>query len=138
MSSRRRRSSASIARDSLELGLAAPEVIARRMTQFWLAGSRPSRRDQLEFYRMSAEKVAAFQESWNAMFLELCRANFELGLAFMGWPWSAASRDASARLSAQSQKALTAILGAGLAPVRRRAVGNVKRLRRAPPRKLRW
>jgi len=136
--STRRRSSRSIARDSLELGLAAPEVIARRVAQFWLAGSRPSRRDQLEFYRMSAEKAAAFQESWNAMFLELYRATFELGLSFMGWPWSAtASKDVSARLAAQSQKALTAILGAGLAPVRRRAVGNVRRLRRARPRKLR-
>jgi hypothetical protein len=120
-----------IARDSFELALAAPEVVAHRLARMWLAGNHPSRRDRAEAYRMSAEKVAAFHESWNAMFLELFRANFQLGVALMWWPWSTAiSGRPPAHLSAHGRRVAAAVLGAGLAPVHRRAVANAKRLRR--------
>jgi len=134
MPSRHPRTTRSIARDSFELALAAPEVVAHRMTRIALAGSRPSRRHQAEAYRMSAEKVAAFHESWNAMFLELCRANVQLAVSFMWWPWSAAIlRRKPGRLSAHGRRVAAAVLGAGLAPIHRRAVANAKRLRRVRP-----
>jgi hypothetical protein len=53
---------------------------------------------------MWAEKPAAFFQSWNAMMLEMYRANFALSMRV----WSA-----------------------GLGPIHRRAVANAKRLRRA-------
>jgi hypothetical protein len=121
-----------VTRDSLAVLLAAPEVVAHRVLRTWLAGDTPSQRDRAEFNRMSTEKVAAFYESWNAMFLQMYRANLRLALSSIWWPWSlATSRKASARLSAHAGRAVTAVLGAGIAPIRRRAVGNVKRLRRA-------
>jgi len=52
---------------------------------------------------MWAEKTEAFYESWNAMMLEMWRANVATSLR---------------------------VLGAGLAPVHRRAAANAKRLRR--------
>jgi hypothetical protein len=127
---RRRRSS--LASDSHALLLAAPEVVAHRVLRMWLSGGTPPPRDRAEFRRMSTEKVAAFYESWNAMFLEMCRANVRLAQVSIGWPWSRAmSRQAPARLSIQGGRAVGAVLGAGLAPIRRRAVANAKRLRRA-------
>jgi hypothetical protein len=98
----------------------------------WLSGGTPSPRDRAELHRMSTEKVAAFYESWNAMFVEMCRANVQFAQASIGWPWSLAmSRRAPARLSTEGGRAVAAVLGAGLAPIRRRAVANAKRLRRA-------
>ena len=132
MSRRFRNVHRTIARESAALAFAVPEVIAHRSLRLWLSGNAPSPRDRAELYRMSAEKIAAFHESWNAMFLELLRANVELALSSMWWPWSAAmSKRLPSRLSAHGQRALGAMIGAGLAPVRRRAVANAKRLRRA-------
>jgi len=123
-----------VARDSLAVLWAAPEVVAHRVLRMWLAGGTPSRRDRAEFNRMSTEKVAAFYESWNAMFLEMYRASLQLALSSIWWPWSPApSRKTSARLSAHAGRAVTAMLGAGIAPIRRRAVANAKRLRRGGP-----
>jgi hypothetical protein len=128
MSTRRRHTSRTIARDSYDLALAAPEVVARRVAGMWLAGKNPSQRDRAELHRMSSEKIVAFHESWNAMVLELFRLNVELALSAMWDPWRVVrSRRASARI----QQAVAAVYGAGLAPVRRRAVANAKRLRRA-------
>jgi hypothetical protein len=130
MSPRHRSRNQTIARDSYALLLAAPEVVARRALRMWLAGETPSRRDRAEFHRMSTEKVAAFHESWNAMFLAMYRANLQLAQSMWG-PWSMVmSRRMPARLSAHGGRAVAAVLGAGLAPISRRAVANVKRLRR--------
>lgn len=131
MSSGHRRRSRTIARDSYALLFAVPEVVTHRLVRMWLAGDAPSQRDRTEFYRMSSEKVTTFYESWNAMFLEMCRANLRLAQSSMWWPWSLpTSGKSSARLSAHGRRAAAAMLGAGLAPIRRRAVANAKRLRR--------
>ncbi len=63
---------------------------------------------------MGAEKIAAANEAWNAMALEALRANQRLTLSFM---------------QSLSEAAL-GIFGKGIAPVRRRAVANAKRLGR--------
>ena len=131
MSSSHRRSGHTLLRDVSALGVAAPEVVARRLLAMSLAGNAPSRRDQAEMYRMSAEKVAAFYESWNAMFLEMFLANARFAVTSMGWPWRGArSGSLMHRMSTHAARTTAAVLAAGVAPVRRRAVANVKRLRR--------
>jgi len=114
----------------MELGFAAPQVIAHRVMRMAVAGSSPSLRDRKEFYLMGAEKVAAFYESWNAMLLEMFCANLKslssAPLFWFSWPTSiGSSRAASARF----QRVTLAVLGKGVAPIHRRAVANAKRLR---------
>jgi len=117
---RRSRSSARLATQAFELSVAAPQVIALRLTRLAFVGLSPSARDRRELLRMCAEKVATFYESWNAMYLALLRANLNLALSpFQVW-WS----------PMRSQRTRLAILGHGLAPIRRRAVANARRLRR--------
>jgi len=131
MPSRRRRNLPSVVRQSAGLALAVPEVMAYRLTRLWLAGPRPSQRDRDEFHRMGAEKMAAFHESWNAMFLEAYRASLGLAFSALWWFWLGASPSRVAhRVTAQGQRAALTILGRGLGPVQRRATANAKRLRR--------
>jgi hypothetical protein len=127
------RRSRALAAQVTDLGLAVPQVLAHRVTRMLLAGSSPSARDRREFQRMSTEKVAALCESWNAMLVEITRANMELSLSsarlfLSGLPVTLRSSRAAA---AHVQRAAIGILGAGVAPVRRRAVANARRLRRA-------
>ena len=131
MPSRRRRNFPSMVRQSTGLAVAVPEVVAHRLTRLWLAGPRPSQRDHDEFYRMGAEKLAAFYESWNAMFLEAYRASLQLSFSPLWWFWLGAGlKRVAHRASAQSPRAVLAILGRGLGPIQRRATANAKRLRR--------
>src|SRR3954447_6439214 len=87
MPSRHRRRTPAIARQSAELALAVPEVVAHRLTRMWLGGARPSARDRREFHRMSSEKVAAFHESWAAMWTEMVRATVRLAFTPVAWGW---------------------------------------------------
>lgn len=98
--------------------MAVPQVIAHRM-----AGM-----DRKEFHRMGSEKVAAFNEAWTAMAFEAVRANQQLALSFMQSFWFPWARRKS--VSRQLSDATLGILGKGMAPIRRRAVANAKRLRR--------
>ena len=111
MATRRPRRSKSLAVQTMELGVAVPQVIAHRVARMAIAGASPSARDRKELRRMGSEKVAAASEAWNAMALEALRANQRLTLSFMHAAWD--------------------IFGKGMAPVRRRAVANAKRLGRA-------
>jgi len=77
-----------VARHSMGLALAVPEVVAQRVMRMWLAGTPLSQRDRDEFHRMYAEKFAAFYESWNAMALEMFRVSLTLGL-FPVWTLTA-------------------------------------------------
>ena len=111
MPSRRRRSSSTLAAQSAALAVAVPQVVAHRLTRLALAGPKPSARDRREFHRMGAEKIAALQ-------LQAAQA--------MWFPWLVAGRTQAW----SGQRAARAILGRGLAPVRRKAVANAKRLQR--------
>jgi hypothetical protein len=89
---------------------------------------RALRSDTKELHRMGAEKFLAFGESWNAMFIQAAMENQRLALSAMRafwFPWLPRSS-----ASKQLGNAARGILGAGLAPVHRRAVSNAKRLRR--------
>ena len=126
---RRRRSSSTLAAQSAALAVAVPQVVAHRLTRLALAGPKPSARDRREFHRMGAEKITAFQESWYAMAAESWRIQMQVAQSFW-FPWLAAGR---AR-AWPAQRAARAILGRGLAPVRRRAVANARRLQGTPLR----
>lgn len=102
-----------------------------------LAGKEPSRRDRAEFDRMSSEKVAAFYESWNAMFAQMARSNMQLMFSPMWWGWPAPGRLPNQpnhlyQLAAHTRRATSATIAAGLGPVYRTAVSNASRLRRTP------
>jgi hypothetical protein len=124
--SKRQRST--LAQRSAELAFAVPPVMAHRIARMALAGGQPSARDQREFKLMSAEKTAAFQQSWMAMGLQLWRA--QQAFAVFWWraclsPWGPPSAQA---IGTHLQSAALGVLGKGLAPVHRTAVANAKRL----------
>ena len=82
---------------------------------------------------MGTEKILAFNEAWSAMAVEAFQTNQRLALSFMQsfwFPWL--PRKSASR---QLNDAVVGILGKGIAPVRRRAVANAKRLGR--PRRRR-
>lgn len=132
MATRHRRRSKSLALQTLELGVAVPQVIAHRVARIAIAGASPSALDRKEFHRMGAEKITALNEAWRAMALQAFRANQQLTFSFLRslwFPWvhpKGTVRSASTQLSS----AALGILGKGMAPVRRRAVANARRLGR--------
>jgi hypothetical protein len=127
----------SLARHSAAIAWAAPQVVAHRLARMAFAGPMPSARDRREFARMSAEKVGAFYESWNAMLAQTWRIQQEMWLASlraMWLPWQARAIDPARRMQAL-HGATTRILAKGLAPIGKRAVANAKRLGRASGRR---
>ena len=136
MSTRRTRKSKSLAVQSIELAVAMPQVIAHRVARMAIAGVSPSARDRREFHRMGTEKITALNEALNAMAVQTFRANQQLTLSFMQsfwFPW-VRGRPSLKSGSRQLRNAALGILGKGMAPVRRRAVANAKRLGRAKRR----
>ena len=132
----RKRRSKSLVIQAAEVAVAAPQVVTHRLARMALAGPNPSPGDRREFARMGTEKIAAFYESWNAMFAQALRVQqhaWESSLRAMWFPWVHNPLEA-ARQVQQFQSAALGILGKGMAPVRKRAVGNAKRLRRPRPR----
>ena len=128
----RRRRKRALSTQAVELTLAVPQVLSHRLSRLALAGSSPSLRDRREFYLMGTEKIEAFYESWNAMLVEMLEANLKFMFApvlFWWSPWDG-TRRAFEVFSKRSQRAALAVLGSGLAPFRRRAVANARRLRR--------
>ena len=78
---------------------------------------------------MSSEKIAASKEAWVAMAFEAFRANQQLTLSVMQsfwFPWARPSRSHAHQIG----DAALGILGSGMAPIRRRAVANARRLTR--------
>jgi len=130
MATRRRRKSKSLAAQSFELGIAAPQVIAHRVARMASAGISPSARNLAEFQRMGIEKIAAVNEAWTAMATQALLENQKFALAWMQSLWFPWMRPTRKSLSRQLNRAVVGILGKGVAPVRRRVVANAKRLGR--------
>lgn len=121
MAAKRSRSKRELASQATELAMAVPQVVAHRVWRMATAGPQLSARDRREFTRMGSEKTAAFFESWWAMGWHLVRLQQQAWLSLFGIgvsPW----------VGHGAKRAATAVLGTGLAPVRRRAVANSKRL----------
>ena len=136
MSIRRTRRSKALAAQTVDLAFAVPQVVAHRIARMAVAGAKPSARDRQELYRMSTEKVAAFNEAWSSMALETWLANQRFALSFMQSLWFPWVRPMSGKsASTQLGNAALEILAKGMTPVRRRAVTNARRLGR--PRRRR-
>ncbi len=130
---RRNRGSHSLVRQTADLAVAVPQVVAHRVTRMAAAGPNPSRRDQREFYLMGSEKIWAFYESWFAMAQGLARAYQQAWLGAFQSMLGPSSMAPGARLAGplEFQRIALGVLGKGLVPVRRRAVRNANRLKRA-------
>jgi hypothetical protein len=127
------RRSKSLAAQTINLGVAVPQVIAHRLARMAIAGAAPSARDRRELHRMSTEKILAFNEAWTAMAMQAALENQKLALSMMQsvwFPWLRATPSARSA-SAQLSDAMLGVLGKGMVPIRRRAVANAKRLGRA-------
>ena len=130
------RRSKSLAVQTIDLGVAVPQVIAHRVLRMVIAGAAPSARDRKELHRMSTEKILAFNEAWTAMAMQAVLENQKLALSCMQslwFPWlhsKSSARSASEKLS----HAMLGVLGKGMVPIRGRAVANAKRLGRAKRR----
>jgi hypothetical protein len=136
-----------VGRQTAELMMAAPQVVAHRVVRMATAGPLPSERDRREFHRMGAEKMAAFQESWSAMgshgFVMQQQWARHMMSAWSAWmrlafnPWHPGAGASIARTASQSAAQLQSIAlgvaGKGLAPVHRRAVANARRLSGTSP-----
>ena len=130
------RRSHALARHSLDLSIAAPQVIAHRFARMAQAGATPTARDLAEFQRMGAEKVAAFGAAWQAMGLAAVRAQQSYLQALtrsLLTPWWIAPPDLGA-LARRANAVAVDVLAAGIAPIRHKAVGNARRLARPPRR----
>ena len=132
MSIRRNRNVAALTRKAVELGVAAPLVIAHRLTRMALAGHTPSVRDRREFTLMSSEKTAAFYESWNAMFIQSIRIQQEITASIWRslWLYWLNTTSSAVLPKVDLTYATLRVLSKGMAPVHRRAVANAKRLSR--------
>lgn len=129
------RSLQALATQSTQLAQAVPQVVAHRLTRMALAGAQPSARDRREFTRMGAEKLTAFQASWQAMGLQMWLAQQQMAQAWwraLWTPWTLARPTGAMLGQWQSQGLRT--LHKGLAPVHRAAVANARRLQQTPLR----
>lgn len=116
--------------DVAQLAVAAPIVIAHRMMRMAQTGVSPSADDRREMNRMSEEKFDAFTESWNGttMGMTLAYMNFGLDLMHLAWsPWARTGGLMKAAALRFGEATRTSMQGS-LAPIRRRAVANAKRL----------
>ena len=108
----------------LELGVAAPQVVAHRLARMAAAGAAPSARDRREFTGMVVEKQVAFAQAWAAICFEAWRMQQRWLLAWFdsapALPWRAA-----ADLAAWERLAVR-----GITPVHRKAGANARRLGR--------
>jgi hypothetical protein len=128
MAMRRIRRTKSLAAQTVDLGFAVPQVIAQRVARIMIAGGSPTARDRRELHRMGTEKILAANEAWSAMAIQTVLENQKLALSFLQSFWFPWERRPSAAM--QLSNAALDVLGKGMAPVRRRAVANAKRLGR--------
>jgi hypothetical protein len=96
------------------------------------AGPRLKARDHREFQLMTAEKIAAFHESWQAMYVQALWLQWEAATATLRSIWlpSLHARPFAFMGRRRVARNALAILSKGIAPVHRRAVANARRLRR--------
>jgi len=120
----------------LEIGWAAPQVIAHRTRRMLSGGAFPVQADRDEFRRMFDEKAEAWFEAMWRMSTEMGRQWLEISTSAMQ-PWwlsgaSPAAHWQSAWSGAARRWARSAphIARLGLAPVHRRATANARRLGR--------
>ncbi len=113
----------STAKQLTELSIAAPQVIAHRVTRMALASpTNPSARDRKEFTGMVHEKQIAFAQSWWTLSLEMAKAQQALFWSMMSGP------QAFAKQLTRMPGTVERITSRTVAPVHRKAVQNSRRL----------
>lgn len=130
MASRNLRRSISLATKSAQLAVAAPQVVAHRLSRMALHGANYSDQDLKEFARMGSEKQAAFLASWNAMALQVLRYQQSFMISWLQavcMPWLGAGMTPASVVSRMQSAAIGTALS-GLAPIHRTARANAKRL----------
>jgi hypothetical protein len=111
------------------MAVAAPQVVAHRLTRMALAGPVLSPRDRKEFTVMVREKQLAFAQGWVGACTELFRVNQAFALSAASSLWSLKSPLSQAQASTrQVQTAMSSVGNKFLGPVHRKAVANAKRL----------
>lgn len=131
--------------------LASSEVIARRSTAAWVAGTSPDAHERAERVRMISEKIEASVESGSAVGAKLVEQTMrsggqwwvdawrlQFGLASVATSTTPAEAQARfARVAASTVPMMNRVAidalecsSAALAPVHRRTGANVRRLRR--------
>jgi hypothetical protein len=132
MPSRSTRKTKSITTKTVELAVAAPQVVAHRVARMAIAGPTLSERDRKEFNLMIVEKKTAFTQAVQAMTTQTVRANQTLAASYLRSMWSPNfwGKPSVTKAATQTQSAALGILGKGMAPVHRKAIANAKRLAR--------
>ena len=121
---------ASAARKAADIAVAAPQVIAHRVTRMALAGPLPDARDRKEFTGMVQEKQLAFAQSFVAWNTEILRWQMQWQMQMFGamvsgnWQIMANRMMSPQPLMAVAERATAK----AMEPVRRKAVANAKRL----------
>lgn len=142
-------------RQSAELALAAPQVVALRLAGMVAGGLPPDAHTRGEYARMGIEKAIAAQQSLAAMSWQLFQMQQQWALqAMTQWmrlftvpiagtvgaqgalkslpmlSWMPATDAALRSPAVEMQRAFVQIAQRGLAPVHRRATANLRRLRK--------
>lgn len=129
-----------LGRDAAQMAAAVPQVVAHRVGRMVGAGFMPNGSDQQEFYRMGAEKAAAFHESWAAMTWQAMATQQQFimwwsqtwwKVALGGWTNPPSWQHLSTRAQRRWVDGMVDVAREGMAPVHRRAVANAKRLNAA-------
>jgi hypothetical protein len=107
----------------IELGFAAPQVIAHRVARMALAGPTPNARDRQEFVGMIVEKQAAFAQAWTAAFVQGLKWQQQIALSLM-------TGATPKQHAAKGGQAASRAFNATLTPIHRKATANAKRLAR--------
>lgn len=142
MTRRTQRQATRLGQQMIEMMIAAPQVIAHRTTRMLRAGTALGAIDTREFKTMGDEKLAAFTESWQAMASQAMTSQMQIAttltqMAFkqssLWWmPFSTprgVTTAGTAQLGNQLQSAAMQVACKGIAPVRKRAVANARRLK---------
>lgn len=118
MPKRRRSHAISNATKLVQLGTAAPQVIAHRVARMVLAGHSPNVRDRREFSGMVMEKQIAWMQAWAGM------ATATLQMQQRWWLSAFSGRTPSLH------SYMDAVTSRGIAPFHRKVLGNSRRLSR--------
>lgn len=98
-----------------------------------MAGPIPSVRDQKEFKQMSDEKVAAFYQSWSAIWAQMFRSQLAIAQTMTSVATqvmlSGRSPPMTATFETTAHEA-SIVMSAGMNLVHRKAVSNAKRFSR--------
>jgi hypothetical protein len=122
-----------LSQQTLELSIAAPQVVAQRVARMAMAGPNPSARDQKEFKQMSDEKVAAFYQSWSAIWSQMFKSQLAIAQTMTSavtLSMLSGKRPSMATTFQAIASETSKVMSAGMNPVHRKAVSNAKRLSR--------